>query len=111
MCLLKQSDRDTGCGHNECKSFYTLNKPMCVYNLQQSQSTPQNPSMNQINSQIQLGSLLSQKPVTTITPVPSLNGKRVANTTVEHVIGEQETIFLNKKKVKPEGKIKTLFLC
>jgi len=52
--------------------------------------------------QIQLSSLLSQKPTAIINPQQSLNVKRPATAAMDASIGEQETVFLNKKKVKPE---------
>lgn len=111
MCLLKQSDRDTNCGHDECKNFYMMNKQICMYNTSQVSQpmTSQNNPLNVIQSQIQLNSLLSQKTATSLTPQQSLNAKRPLNQVIENNIGEQESLFLNKKKVKPDGKILKYF--
>lgn len=104
MCLLKLSDRDTNCGHDECKNFYMPNKQVCMYNIghpSQANNT-QGAPLGNMPPQIQLSSLLSQKPTAIINPQQSLNVKRPATAAMDASIGEQETVFLNKKKVKPE---------
>lgn len=106
MCLLKLSDRDTNCGHDECKNFYMLNKQVCMYNITHPSqgNNSQGGSIGNMPPQIQLSSLLPQKPTTIINPQQSLNTKRPATAQMDASIGEQETVFLNKKKMKPEGK-------
>jgi len=59
-------------------------------------------SIGNMPPQIQLSSLLPQKPTTIINPQQSLNTKRPATAQMDASIGEQETVFLNKKKIKPE---------
>lgn len=110
MCLLKRSDRDTNCGHDECKNFYMLNKQICMYNInQQPQATnTQNVAISAVHPQIQLSSLLSKKPTSFITSQPSLNVKRLANPANE---SDQETFFLNKKQLKPDGKTYVKITC
>jgi hypothetical protein len=66
------------------------------------QGASQNPTIGNMPGQIQLSSLLPQKPTTIINPQQSLNVKRPATVAMDNSIGEQETVFLNKKKIKPE---------
>jgi len=80
------------------------NKQVCMYNIghpSQANNT-QGAPLGNMPPQIQLSSLLSQKPTAIINPQQSLNVKRPATAAMDASIGEQETVFLNKKKVKPE---------
>ena len=105
MCLLKRSNIDTNCKHDECKSFYTLNKQKCMHmNQVQPNSNMQAVSINTMQPQIQF-SMLPQKPAMITVPQQQINAKRPAATILENNISEQENLFLNKKKIKPEGRI------
>jgi len=77
-----------------------------MYNITHPSQTgaAQNPTIGNMPPQISLSSLLPQKPTTLINPQQSLNVKRPATVAMDNSIGEQETVFLNKKKIKPEGK-------
>ena len=105
MCLFKRDQKDTNCGHEECKKYYALNKQLCVYNLNNSSASlpmlqNQNILLQNSNQQRQFTQAsLSQDPSNF---QQSLNGKRPQNlneTTNEHEIG-----LLNKKMIKTKGK-------
>jgi len=103
MCLLKRDQKDTNCGHEECKSFYAVNKPYCVYAVNKPQnplSFLANPSMllqqqNQAPRQFQQAVI---SPATNISP--SLNTKRPSSYQEPLGADEEEVGMLNKKKIK-----------
>jgi len=103
MCLLKRDQKDTNCGHEECKSFYALNKHYCVY----ASNKPQNPlsmlanpnmllqTQNQAPRQFQQAVI---SPAANISP--SLNTKRPSAYQEPAGAEEEEVGMLNKKKIK-----------
>jgi len=106
MCLLKRDQKDTNCGHEECKSFYALNKHYCVY----ASNKPQNPlsmlanpnmllqTQNQAPRQFQQAVI---SPAANISP--SLNTKRPSAYQEPAGAQEEEAGMLNKKKIKSNG--------
>jgi hypothetical protein len=103
MCLLKRDQKDTNCGHDECKNFYAMNKQYCVYAM----NKPQNPisllanpgillqNQNQPPRQFQQQVISSGANVS-----PSLNTKRPSAYQEPSGAEEEEIGMLNKKKIK-----------
>jgi len=104
MCLFKRDQKDTNCGHEECKKYYALNKQLCVYNL-----NPNNQNHTIFpNQNILIQNPNQQRPFvqTGLPPDPinfqqSLNVKRPQN--LKESADESEIGLLNKKKIKTKG--------
>lgn len=112
MCLLKRDQKDTNCGHDECKNFYAMNKQYCVYAM----NKPQNPISLLANPSILLQTQ-NQPPrqfqQAVISPgvnaSPSLNTKRPSSYQEPSAAEEEEIGMLNKKKIKAKGSIANSF--
>src|SRR4051794_35114183 len=99
MCLLKRDQKDSNCGHAECKSYYMLNKQMCVHNGQPNQ-TPNN-LLNSSNILLQSQDIPKsyQQPLMTgsLNIPQTLNGKRGPNVLENLNSDDKDLPILNKK--------------
>ncbi len=112
MCLLKRDQKDTNCGHDECKNFYALNKQYCVYAMNKPQnqmSLLANPSIL-LQTQNQPPRQFQQAVISPAVNVsPSLNTKRPSAYQEPSGAEEEEIGMLNKKKIKAKGNFSNSF--
>ncbi len=99
MCLLKRDEYDTNCGHEECKSYYMLNKQICMYNLT---SLPLNLTAGRL-TQNQLASKTQHVLSTETKSSLSLPKQRHVMESVPESHNEPEPGQSQKKKIKLEG--------
>jgi hypothetical protein len=99
MCILKRDEQDNNCNHDECKSFYMLNKQICMYHV--------NPLQKSNNSTNTLLSAQTMKnPLLLSTEKQGINSnlqKFSRPATIQGIILEQEANQGQKKKTKLEG--------
>lgn len=100
MCLLKRDEQDNNCNHDECKSYYLLNKQICMYHVNPMQK-PNNSASNLLSTQT------IKNPLLMTTDIQSSNAnlqKMARPATIQGIILEQEVNQAQKKKIKLEGK-------
>ncbi len=100
MCLLKRDMKETNCGHPECKSFYMMNKQMCMFDNTQPQISNLLKNSNSLfQPQVQVKTLLPQPININNIGQQIINAKRNSSPSNED---EQEDSLM-KKKIKSEA--------
>lgn len=107
MCLLKRDNKDTNCGHEECRNYYLMNKQLCVRDAGQSQL-----QANLLNNQAILLQNQGQQRSFVPTAMPFnmniqqiLNNKPPAKPAESLNVDDTGAVLLNKKKFKTNGKL------
>lgn len=107
MCLLKRDQKDTNCGHEECKNFYMLNKQLCLQNLNQQQNLSgmlTNPNLFQ-QAQNQQRAFSQSEVNPNLIIQQTVNPKRNIKVLEQPNSDDNEHLSLNKKKLKSNSKI------
>lgn len=104
MCLLKRDEQDQNCNHDECKSYYMLNKQICMYHV-----NPLQKGNNSQNTMMTAQTMKNPLLLSSEKQGPNSSLQKLARpATLQGIMLEQEANHAHKKKIKVEDEMKEI---